>query len=272
MIIVAGAGNTMADKLSSKYKARLDVAIKLLKASPGAKVLVTGGVKTGRPTAEATRAAEYLTQQGIAANRIGKETKSGSTNANFNYGLPIAKQMGAKNIVVVSSYSHMRRCLAFAHAAIQKHGLNIGITGAEWYVDVDKLDATIEQAAEQARSVWPEMTAAIVRQLDSKWKVVVPIEDGRPFPLPAGYYFGPNLSARNKYSVSGYYWRSFKGKPDNTWLKLWQAEAKRQGFYHGSLDGFYGPATASAARALQAKRKIQVDGLIGKDTWSAVWK
>jgi peptidoglycan hydrolase-like protein with peptidoglycan-binding domain len=79
-----------------------------------------------------------------------------------------------------------------------------------------------------------------------------------PFPLPAGWYFGPRSGPPQ--SVSGYvnpYHRRM--------LAIWQVRADLTG------DGLYGPRTAARARALQTTRHLDVDGLIGPLTWRAAW-
>jgi hypothetical protein len=80
------------------------------------------------------------------------------------------------------------------------------------------------------------------------------------FPLPAGHYFGPRNGPTE--SVSGFV--SHRSE-----LAVWQA---RRGFKGRAADGLYGPATAKAARELQAKRGLRVDGLIGRATWTAAWQ
>lgn len=77
------------------------------------------------------------------------------------------------------------------------------------------------------------------------------------FPLSRGQYFGPRTGGPN--SISGFY-----GHRSD--LARWQGKV-------GGLlaDGLYGPATAARARALQATKKVDVDGLIGPVTWKAAW-
>ena len=169
IIIVAGAGNTKAGKLSDKYERRLDVALKLLKANPSWSVVVTGGPSSGRTEAENAKA--YLVGSGIGAERILVEDTSGSTHSNFTRGLPIARQAGATGLIVVSDLSHSRRCLAFAYAANRAQGVNLPIVGAEWYRDTTVQDATVSGATQQAKAAWSGMTEAMVKELDAKWGV-----------------------------------------------------------------------------------------------------
>lgn len=79
-----------------------------------------------------------------------------------------------------------------------------------------------------------------------------------PFPLPAGWYFGPVDGPVE--SVSGFHGHA-------TDLARWQARV-------GGLeaDGLYGDATAGAARVLQRRKGLDQDGLIGRLTWAAAWQ
>ena len=79
-----------------------------------------------------------------------------------------------------------------------------------------------------------------------------------PFPLPAGWYFGPRSGPRE--SVSGYY----SHRAD---LARWQTQVKL-----GLVgDGLYGPLTAAAARHVQTAHGLAADSLIGPLTWNAAW-
>lgn len=81
------------------------------------------------------------------------------------------------------------------------------------------------------------------------------------FPLPRGWYFGP--SAGPKASVSGYYGHASD-------LKVWQKRMKDRG-WSIVADGLYGPATKAVATAFQREKHLQVDGLIGPQTWASAW-
>lgn len=60
-------------------------------------------------------------------------------------------------------------------------------------------------------------------------------------------------------------------------MKMTAAETRFQqrladlGFYHGRIDGIYGPATEAATVALQDRAKIRQDGIVGEITWNAAW-
>lgn len=81
------------------------------------------------------------------------------------------------------------------------------------------------------------------------------------FPLPAGWYFGPKSGPQQ--SVSGYY--SYRDQ-----LRQWQQRMADRGWTI-TPDGLYGPQTASIAKQFQQQKGLQVDGLIGPQTWAAAW-
>lgn len=89
------------------------------------------------------------------------------------------------------------------------------------------------------------------------------------FPLPRGWYFGPQSGPT--YSVSGTRQRLANGKPGHRGLLAWQTRMAARGWTIGR-DGLYGPQTAQVARAFQAEKGLTVDGLVGAQTWTAAWQ
>ena len=49
-----------------------------------------------------------------------------------------------------------------------------------------------------------------------------------------------------------------------------QNKLRRWGYYSGSVDGIYGPATERAVRAFQKKNGLTVDGIVGRATFQAL--
>lgn len=56
-------------------------------------------------------------------------------------------------------------------------------------------------------------------------------------------------------------------------LDVWMVQQKlvRQGFLQARVDARYGPDTLSAVRAFQAAMQIEIDGIIGPETWNALF-
>lgn len=246
IVIVAGSANTTTGALHTKYRRRLDIALPLLQKDPKLKIIVTGGVKAGRgSTSEASQAKAYLLSKGIAASRILLEDTSGSTHSNFTRGLPIAKAAGATSLIVVSDFSHMRRCLAFAYAANQAKKTSLPVSAVAWYTDGTGQDATVAQATQQARAAWSGMTEAIVRDLDTTWGITAP----KPKP--------PAIPATVR-----------KGSKGATVGKLQKALNNKGASPKLTVDNNFGGKTDTAVRAFQRKHKLTADGIVGPKTWA----
>jgi hypothetical protein len=93
-------------------------------------------------------------------------------------------------------------------------------------------------------------------------KLPLPPDTGRhPYPLPAGYYFGP-LSGPTE-SISGM-------AGDGSDEQYRPAIARIQGVVHVRQDGLYGPVTIHAVTGWQAAHRLKADGLTGPITWLAM--
>lgn len=87
-----------------------------------------------------------------------------------------------------------------------------------------------------------------------------------PFPLPAGFYFGPLTGPAE--SISGQYATDHQAWRDG--LRRWQ-QRMRDRSWPLTADGYYGPQTANVTRQFQAQKGLTADGLIGPRTWAAAW-
>ncbi len=89
-----------------------------------------------------------------------------------------------------------------------------------------------------------------------------------PFPLPAGYYFGP-LSGPTE-SISGL--STTEGAARNAHRSAIARIQMRVNEYHPPtqliVDGGYGPQTIGAIRWFQSTHGLTVDGLTGPTTWN----
>lgn len=99
------------------------------------------------------------------------------------------------------------------------------------------------------------------------------------FPLPSGHYFGPRDGGDQ--SVSGYYGRSFKGKPDHEWIRIFVRQLRKRGWNareggryltrYGN-DGRYGPELAKLIGDFQDDQGLTRDLKLGPKTWKAAFE
>ncbi len=98
---------------SDVLRRRLDKAIVYLEENPETKVIVSGGKGANEPVTEAQGMYEYLTQKGIAAERILLEEKSGNTWENLHYSSEFLDPV-KDSVVLVTNNFHMFRATGIA--------------------------------------------------------------------------------------------------------------------------------------------------------------
>lgn len=79
----------------------------------------------------------------------------------------------------------------------------------------------------------------------------------KPFPLPKGHWFGPESSDSRNHSG---YWASDRPHIEDI-----------QGKVGASKDGRYGPKTRSKVISFQQRAGVAVDGLVGAESWGAMF-
>lgn len=98
---------------SDVLRRRLDTAITYLEENPEAIVIVSGGQGVNEPVTEARGMYEYLTQRGIAPERILLEEKSGNTWENLHYSSELL-DMESDSVVLVTNNFHVFRATGIA--------------------------------------------------------------------------------------------------------------------------------------------------------------
>jgi vancomycin permeability regulator SanA len=89
---------------------RLKLTLKLLKEEKIDKIILSGGCPvSGQKYSEAEAMAQYLIENGVEPEIIIREEKSLTTVENAKYSVPIAKELGATRIIVVTTLEHMAR-------------------------------------------------------------------------------------------------------------------------------------------------------------------
>jgi hypothetical protein len=84
-----------------------------------------------------------------------------------------------------------------------------------------------------------------------------------PFPYPSSDYLGQ--PSPDPHCHSGYY-----GGVDQANVATWQAQMAARG-WDIAADGMYGPSSQSICQQFQQEKGLEVDGLVGPQTWSASW-
>ena len=112
---------------------RLDQTYLAAIANPDAKIIVSGGVQKSGVT-ESYLMKKWLIEKGIDANRIIPEDKSKDTVDNALNSVEILKVNNAKNIILITSASHIRRAKTIFEEAISNAGME---TTVENFVYLD---------------------------------------------------------------------------------------------------------------------------------------
>lgn len=137
-------------------------------------------------------------------------------------------------------------------------GHDLGPDGADGF-DGDRTQAVVEFEQKMGgitvdRIGGPELRRYIDRYMARIGKVPA-------FPLPAGWYFGPEDGPQE--SVSGYH-----GNGEH--LERFQQRLKDRG-WDILVDGRWGDDSTENTKAFQAEKGLTADGLAGIDTWTQAW-
>lgn len=107
-LIVLGAGvNGTVPSLS--LRERLDAAYDYLQEHPNTVCVVSGGQGSGEDITEAECMYRYLTNKGIAPERIIQEDQATSTRENLSYSMALIGSEHASSVGIVSSEYHLCR-------------------------------------------------------------------------------------------------------------------------------------------------------------------
>lgn len=118
---------------------RLEQTLKLAKLNPDMPIIVTGGVQQGGVT-EGYVMKKWLVEKGIKPERIYIEDQAKDTVGNALYSVKILKELGAKNVTLVTSATHMRRGLAVLKEMVVTEGLELDNISNLVYFDYNNLD------------------------------------------------------------------------------------------------------------------------------------
>jgi|GEM_PF-980421 len=132
-VIVVPGGGKSGNLLSQASYSRILKAYMMWKES-GKKIVVSGG-KFGGEKTEAELMKDYLVEMGIPENEIIVEAESRNTIENAKNVSRILEKMGIESMLIVTSYTHMKRC----YTAFRKFfDSQIYIVKSDYPLDPDK--------------------------------------------------------------------------------------------------------------------------------------
>lgn len=112
VIVVPGAGVNLDCSPNLFAIRRTMLAKRLYVEGRAPRILFSGGAPSDTPCAVATVMADLARQLGVPADRIVTETAARSTWDNARFSDPLLRAMGARRIVLVTDFLHMRRASA----------------------------------------------------------------------------------------------------------------------------------------------------------------
>ena len=112
---------------------RLDTAYDYLRENPGTVCILSGGQGGNEPCSEAEGMYRYLTERGIAPERLVTEDKSADTSENIAYSMPLIGSADA-DVGIVTNNFHIFRGVRLAKAAGMKNVCGIAAPSSPLYL------------------------------------------------------------------------------------------------------------------------------------------
>lgn len=140
VIIVLGA-QVRTDGPSRVLRYRLDTAYDYLEAHPEVTCIVSGGQGANEPEPEAEGMARYLTERGIAPERILIENQSENTVQNLRYSAALLDP-ASDQVAIITNNFHVYRSLALARAAGYRNVSGIAALSSPFYLPNNMLRET----------------------------------------------------------------------------------------------------------------------------------
>ena len=137
---------------------RLDQTYLAAIANPDAKIIVSGGVQKSGVT-ESYLMKKWLIDKGIIADRILIEDKSKDTVDNALNSVGILKVNNAKNIILITSASHIRRAKTIFEEAISNAGMETTVENFV-YLDYKSIEEAMAVTAKERLVIFRDLGRA----------------------------------------------------------------------------------------------------------------
>jgi len=124
-VIILGAG-LHGDIPSKTLETRLEAGKQFLLKNKNLPVIVSGGQGEGETISEAKAMGKYLTDKGIAENRIYYESESTTTYENLKFSKQIIKQLGVAEptvLIITNDYHIVRAKMIGKELGLESYGL-----------------------------------------------------------------------------------------------------------------------------------------------------
>lgn len=138
---------------------RLEQTLKLAQMNPEVPIIVTGGVQQGGVT-EGYVMKKWLVEKGISPDRIYIEDQAKDTVGNALYSVKIMKELGAKNLTLISSATHMRRAIAVFKEMSVTEGLELDNITNLVYFDYNNLEEAYQIPQKEKLVIYRDMMRA----------------------------------------------------------------------------------------------------------------
>lgn len=112
MLVLVVLGNRINDdgSMSQLMLKRLETALNVYKTFAPEKIILSGGVANKKVnSSEAQLMRDYLVTNGVPQDVLVMEDKSLTTKQNAEFSVPIAAQLGATELLLLTSLEHMSR-------------------------------------------------------------------------------------------------------------------------------------------------------------------
>lgn len=112
MLVAVVLGNRINDdgSMSALMTDRLEATLNAIEKFKPDRIILSGGAANGKvDISEAEMMFEYLTSRGVAEEKLVMEDKSMTTKQNAEFAVPIARSLGATELLLITSPEHMYR-------------------------------------------------------------------------------------------------------------------------------------------------------------------
>ncbi len=145
-IVILGYALSDEGEMKAPLIGRLEQGLAAARLNPESEIIVSGGVPKAGVT-EAYLMKKWLVEKGIFPEKIHMDDQAKDTVGNAIYSSMILKEIGAEDVTLITSASHIRRGLSVFKEATLNEGMDVEFTNLV-YLDYD----SIEEAQEVSQS------------------------------------------------------------------------------------------------------------------------